>query len=90
VAVNDYELWRMKTRNMAQMEKIKAIEHGINNNEFKIRADLHGYFDAISPRINDLYRWDEIESWLLAEGFSDIKRTVDVGNHHAIARNPEK
>lgn len=41
---------------------------------------VHGYFDAISPTINDLYRFDELEVWLSKAGFDDIKRTFDSRN----------
>jgi hypothetical protein len=47
---------------------------------------LHGYFDAISPDINDLYRWDEIVSWLVAAGFTNVTRTFDHPNHFVIAQ----
>jgi SAM-dependent methyltransferase len=47
---------------------------------------LHGYFDAISPEINDLYRWDEIVSWFYEEGFESVMRTDPGANHHVVAR----
>lgn len=47
---------------------------------------LHGYFDAISPAINDLYRWDELASWFVEAGFTDIKRTDPGPNHHVIGQ----
>jgi SAM-dependent methyltransferase len=46
---------------------------------------VHGYFDAISPRINDLHRFDEIEDWLRAVGFRAIRRTLESRNHHIVA-----
>lgn len=45
---------------------------------------VHGYFDAISPEINDLHRLDEIETWLHEWGFVDIRRTIENRNHHII------
>lgn len=58
---------------------------------FNEKDYVHGYFDAISPEINDLYRWDEIIGWLKSAGFEDIKRTLsDHPNHHVIARKCQK
>jgi len=46
---------------------------------------VHGYFDAISPSINDLHRFDEIEKWLRLAGFNNIRRTLKSRNHHLVA-----
>jgi SAM-dependent methyltransferase len=84
--VNDYryyhEIFDMRTRlrNLPFDEKVARLETRYG------REALHGYFDAISPEINDLYRWDEIASWLVAEGFEDVQRTMDVPNHYLTAR----
>jgi SAM-dependent methyltransferase len=45
-------------------------------------TDAHGAFDAASPPINDLYRFDEARSWLTAWGFRDIERVLDNRNLH--------
>ncbi len=71
---------RCRLRNLPFAEKISRLEKRYG------KELLHGYFDAISPDINDLYRWDEIVSWLHAAGFEDVKRTQDHPNHHLIAR----
>ena len=71
---------RCKTRNLPFEEKVKMLEEKYG------KKYLHGYFDAISPDINDLYRWDEIVSWLIDAGFEDIKRYAEHPNHHVIAR----
>ena len=71
---------RCKTRNLPFKEKVKMLEEKYG------KKYVHGYFDAISPEINDLYRWDEIVSWFIDAGFEDIKRTVEHTNHHVIAR----
>jgi len=86
-AVNEYEYWRRKTKNMTFDEKLEAIKKGMERKEFAVCGEehIHGYFDAISPTINDLYRWEEIEGWLIEENFHNIKRTVDNRNHHIIA-----
>lgn len=48
--------------------------------------NLNGWFDALSPQINDLHRYDEIVPWLIEWGFVDIERTADNRNHHFVAR----
>ena len=92
MAVNEYEHWRRKTRNMTFDERLRAVNRGMENKEFSASGDeyIEGYFDAISPLINDLYSWEEIEGWLLRENFSEIKRTVENRNHHVIARKIDK
>jgi SAM-dependent methyltransferase len=91
MAVNEYEHWRRKTRNMTFDEKLRAVKKGMEKRELSASGDeyIEGYFDAISPTINDLYSWEEIENWLLLENFVDVKRTVDNRNHHVIVRKPE-
>jgi len=49
---------------------------------------VHGYFDAISPSINDLHRYDEIKEWLTDLGFINIQRTFESRNHHIVADLP--
>lgn len=87
-AVNEYEIWREKTRNMTLDERLNEVRKGMEEHAFMVNGEeyINGYFDAISPTINDLYRWDEIEGWLIRAGFTDIKRTVDTRNHHVIAK----
>lgn len=48
--------------------------------------EVGGWFDAVSPAINDTYSFYEIVTWLENEGFTDIKRTLSHPNHHVIAR----
>lgn len=74
---------RSRLRNLPFEEKVSTIEQKYG------RELLHGYFDAISPDINDLYRWDELVSWLSDAGFTDIKRTDPGTNHHIVARRKE-
>ena len=50
---------------------------------------VHGYFDAISPTINDLHRFDEIAHWLIELGFKDVRSTLDSRNHHLVADLPK-
>jgi SAM-dependent methyltransferase len=45
----------------------------------------HGWFDAVSPRINDRLTFEEIHDLLTELGFINIARTVDARNHHVTA-----
>lgn len=89
LAVNEYEYWRKKTYNMTLDERLQVVKQTMREHKFKANGDeyIEGYFDAISPKINDLYSWEEIEGWLIKENFKDIKRTVpEARNHHVVAR----
>ncbi len=59
--------------------------------ELKVRKgdDVGGWFDAVSPVINDTYSFYEIQLWLAREGFTDITRTVEQSSHCVIARRLE-
>jgi SAM-dependent methyltransferase len=50
---------------------------------------VHGFFDAISPSINDLHRLDEIKHWLSEIGFVKMRTTLDSRNHHLVADLPK-
>lgn len=71
---------RSRLRNVPFDEKVSTIERTYG------KELLHGYFDAISPDINDLYRWDELVSWYVDAGFGEIKRTHPGTNHHMVGR----
>jgi SAM-dependent methyltransferase len=45
----------------------------------------HGWFDAVSPRINDRLTFEEIHDLLTELGFLGIERTVEARNHHVVA-----
>jgi len=77
--LNEYEFLRKITKNITSDDKLSIIRHYHKSN-------IHGYFDAISPVINELFSWKELEDWLINEGFVDIKRTINSRNHHIIAK----
>ncbi|MDL2279095.1 class I SAM-dependent methyltransferase [Desulfovibrio sp. OttesenSCG-928-G11] len=78
--INAYTLHRRAVSGMDFKEKIAYCrEH------FPPEA-VHGWFDAISPAINDLYRFDEIRDWLLMAGYTDIVRTFENRNLFMTAR----
>jgi 2-polyprenyl-3-methyl-5-hydroxy-6-metoxy-1,4-benzoquinol methylase len=90
-AVNEYDRLRRKTRNKSAEEKIEVIRQEMAAGRLAACGEehVHGYFDAISPSINDLYTFEEIQGWLIQAGFEDIRRTVDDRNHHVIARRKQ-
>jgi len=48
--------------------------------------EVGGWFDAVSPPINDTYSYYEIALWFQQAGFVDLKRTMEHSNHFVIAR----
>ena len=80
--VNTYVKHRRATRFMSFEEKIAYLE------TLYPRDVVHGYFDAISPSINDLHRMDEIREWLDRLGFVNFKSTVEQRNHFVVADLP--
>ena len=47
---------------------------------------VHGFFDAVSPLINDCYSRSEVIGWYRQAGFTDISDTVENRNIHIIGR----
>lgn len=88
--INEYDEWRRRTRNMGLREKLAEVRTHMASGGFRVVGDehIHGYFDAISPPINDLYTFEEVEAWFLDAGFTGITQTVKTRNLHIIARRP--
>ena len=82
--LNHYERLRRKTQNLDYAEKITILE-----NE-PVVTDVHGWFDAISPFINDYYSFGEIESWLHGVGFQNVKPMLENRNHFVMAQKSAK
>lgn len=70
-------------RDLAAMNFDKRVAY---LREEKGKEYVHGWFDAVSPRINDLYRFDEINMWLHMLGFENGHLTVENRNLHLIAQ----
>jgi SAM-dependent methyltransferase len=90
--VNEYEQWRRRTMNLELRDKLEAVRQGMIAGEFRMIGEdfVNGYFDAISPPINDLHTFEEIEGWLLDAGFSRVTRTLPSRNIHVVAqRRPD-
>src|SRR5262249_53932720 len=79
IEVNLYEQLRRETSHMTFREKVDYLS------ECFPAGQVHGYFDAVSPTINDLHRFDALRKWLVGLGFGDVKRTMPGRNHHVVA-----
>ena len=80
--INNYVQIRRETQFMNFDEKRDYLEARFPKHL------VHGYFDAVSPMINDLHRFDEVEGWLRAAGIRNIRRTLESRNHHIVADRP--
>ncbi len=76
----EYGRLRHITRNLTYEQKVELLS------KEKSEESLHGWFDAISPTINDTYSLEEIKVWLLSSGFENIKVTSTSTNHHLVAQ----
>jgi len=77
--VNSYQALRQELRSLTFEEKKKMLAERFGP------ALAHGWFDAISPRVNDLLTFEEIAELLARLGFRNIKRTMEGRNHHIVA-----
>jgi SAM-dependent methyltransferase len=86
--LNEYDEWRRRTRNMSLPEKLEAVRGHMHRRGFRVAGEehIHGYFDAIAPPINDLYTFEEVQSWFYEAGFMDVRQTVATRNLHVIGR----
>jgi SAM-dependent methyltransferase len=74
--VNAYTDVRRAISAMSIPERIAYLKRRFGD------VDAHGWFDAASPKINDLHRFDEIREWLVAWRFRDIERVGENRNLH--------
>ena len=80
---------------LAEINQYERIAAEVRNLSFDERKSLliarfgadaaHGWFDAISPRINDRLSFEEIHDLLAELGFAAIKLTAAARDHHVIA-----
>ena len=80
IELNQYTDLRRTFAGMNFTERVSYLS------EEKGKEYVHGWFDAVSPSINDLYRFDEINAWLHALGFDYARLTVQNRNLHIIAQ----
>lgn len=76
---NNYDRLRRQLRNTPFKEKVDYLK-----SKFDPQL-VHGWFDAVSPRINDILTFEEVEDFLLQLGFHNVKRTNDNANLHLVA-----
>ncbi len=75
-----YEEWRQRLLPLSNTGKVELLKK-------HYPAELvHGYFDACSPLINDLFTWEWIQSFFQKEGFTGIQRVSEEFNHHFVAQ----
>jgi 2-polyprenyl-3-methyl-5-hydroxy-6-metoxy-1,4-benzoquinol methylase len=77
--LNQYEALRQELR-LADYDERKALLLA----RFGPQA-AHGYFDAVSPRINDLMTYEELAELLQRLGFANVRRTLPNRNLHVVA-----
>jgi SAM-dependent methyltransferase len=75
-----YEEWRRRLLPLPFTEKVAILK------QHYPPELVHGYFDAFSPPINDLFTWEWIQNFFQNEGFDSVHRTIHHPNHHFVAR----
>ncbi|MBN1942499.1 MAG: class I SAM-dependent methyltransferase [Phycisphaerae bacterium] len=83
-----YDRLRLRSQNLSFREKIDFLRQAMHSGDVPLRGEeyIHGYFDAISPPINDLYTRQEVEAWLSNHDFEAITKTAENRNLHILAR----
>lgn len=86
--VNRYAHWRDELAGLDFAQKAERIRKALEDKTLGHDDPelLHGFFDALSPQINDKYRLSEIREWLIKAGFTNIKLTQNRRHHHLIAQ----
>lgn len=75
----EVERLRRETCHMSFSERYEFLK--------QLKGDeVGGWFDAVSPTINDTYPYYEIVMWLQQNGFGEIRRTVNASSHYVVAR----
>jgi len=76
----NYEEWRQRLLPMSNNEKVEILKTHFPADQ------VHGYFDALSPTINDLFTYEWMEAFFRGEGFEQFHRVPTQANHHVTAR----
>lgn len=79
VELNTYDSLRTKLHGLSFEEKHQQLS------QLFPKEHVHGWFDAISPEINDLLTYKECSTLLQSLGFTNISRTSPNRNLHLIA-----
>jgi SAM-dependent methyltransferase len=72
--INTYTELRRELAGMSFEERIAYLRRRFPED------DVNAWFDGVSPKINDLHRFDEVREWLRMWGFTDIRRTFENRN----------
>lgn len=75
---NSYEALRNELRHLNFDEKVSVLRSKFPEDQ------VHGWFDAVSPRINDLLKFGELVEVLNTMGVQNVKRTMDNRNWHVV------
>lgn len=78
--LNLYQGFRGHLNGLTSEEKVRRLSATLEP------MQVHGFFDAVSPPINDCYRRAEVIGWLRRAGFDRITETLDNRNIHMIAQ----
>lgn len=76
--LNEYEALRQELRPLSFDAKIERLKEKFP------KGAVHGWFDAVSPQINDLLRFGELVEILNRFGITGVQRTAKNRNLHVI------
>lgn len=79
VEVNEYERLAAELRDLSFEQRKLVLQQRFGPDR------AHGWFDAVSPRLNDRLTLEEIHDLLSELGFAGIDHTVRARNHHVVA-----
>jgi 2-polyprenyl-3-methyl-5-hydroxy-6-metoxy-1,4-benzoquinol methylase len=82
IELNFYDKLRTQLQGLSFKEKHQQLT------QLFPKEQVHGWFDAVSPEINDLLTYQECTKLLTSLGFINIQRTSDNRNLHIIADKP--
>jgi 2-polyprenyl-3-methyl-5-hydroxy-6-metoxy-1,4-benzoquinol methylase len=82
IELNNYVALRREVSGMTFQERIQFLRNRYDEHL------VHAWFNGISPKINDIHRFDEVRDWLIGWGFGDILRTFDNRNLFIRAQRP--
>jgi 2-polyprenyl-3-methyl-5-hydroxy-6-metoxy-1,4-benzoquinol methylase len=82
--INIYERLADETRDLSFEQRKTFVEQRFGAQK------AHGWFDAISPRINDRLTFEEIHDLLAELGFANIKGRIVMRNHYITAERAKQ
>ena len=82
--LGSYQGLRLELRGLDFDQRIRTLR------EQYAEELVNAYFDAASPAINDLHRFEELAELLRVKGFAEMRRTVPSRNLFVTARREEQ